>query len=73
MACGRPTVATDADESFPVRLAGSGTITPLDSIAFAEAVLKLLDNRELAVDRNVDAECILRERLRLELHHRALY
>jgi glycosyltransferase involved in cell wall biosynthesis len=50
MACGRPIVATDVDESFPVKLAGSGIITPLDPVAFAEAILKLLDDRELAVE-----------------------
>jgi glycosyltransferase involved in cell wall biosynthesis len=50
MACGRPIVATDVDESFPVRLADSGIITPLDPVTFAEAILKLLDNRELAIE-----------------------
>jgi glycosyltransferase involved in cell wall biosynthesis len=50
MACGRPIVATDVDESFPVKLASSGIITPLDPVAFAEAILKLLDDRELAVE-----------------------
>jgi glycosyltransferase involved in cell wall biosynthesis len=48
MACGRPIVATDVDESFPIKLADSGIITPLDPVAFAEAILKLLDDRELA-------------------------
>lgn len=48
MACGRPVVATDVDESFPVREAGAGIITPVDPEAFAEAILKLLDDRKLS-------------------------
>ncbi|MDJ0273766.1 MAG: glycosyltransferase family 4 protein [Aigarchaeota archaeon] len=48
MACGRPIVATDVDESFLVKESGAGIITPVDPEAFAEAILKLLDDRKLS-------------------------
>jgi len=49
MASGRPIVATDVDESWPVKEAGSGIITPPDPAAFAEAILKLLDDEQLSL------------------------
>jgi glycosyltransferase involved in cell wall biosynthesis len=48
MASGRPTVGTDVDESWPIRESGAGIISPLDPAAFAEAVVKLLEDEELA-------------------------
>jgi len=49
MASGRPIVATDVDESWPVKESGSGIITPPDPAAFAEAILKLLENEQLSL------------------------
>jgi glycosyltransferase involved in cell wall biosynthesis len=48
MACGRPIVATDVDEAWPVREADSGVITPVDPDSFAEAVIDLLSDEEKA-------------------------
>jgi glycosyltransferase involved in cell wall biosynthesis len=48
MACGRPIVATDVDEAWPVREANSGVITPVDPDRFAEAVIDLLNDEEKA-------------------------
>jgi glycosyltransferase involved in cell wall biosynthesis len=48
MASGRPIVGTDVDESWPIRESGAGIISPLDPAAFAEAVVKLLEDEELA-------------------------
>jgi glycosyltransferase involved in cell wall biosynthesis len=48
MASGRPIVGTDVDESWPIRDSGAGIISPLDPAAFAEAVVKLLEDEELA-------------------------
>ncbi|RLG03417.1 MAG: hypothetical protein DRN54_02890 [Thaumarchaeota archaeon] len=49
MASGRPIVATDVDESWPVKEAGSGIITPPDPSTFAEAILKLLEDEQLSL------------------------
>jgi glycosyltransferase involved in cell wall biosynthesis len=48
MSSGRPIVGTDVDESWPIRESGAGIISPLDPAAFAEAVVKLLEDEELA-------------------------
>jgi glycosyltransferase involved in cell wall biosynthesis len=47
MASGRPIVATDVDEAWPIRESGAGVISSLDPAAFAEAVVKLLEDEEL--------------------------
>ncbi|MEM4384119.1 MAG: glycosyltransferase family 4 protein [Candidatus Caldarchaeum sp.] len=47
MATGRPVVATDVDESFPIKESGAGIVTPVEPKAMAEAVVKLLDDRPL--------------------------
>ncbi|MEM0382105.1 MAG: glycosyltransferase family 4 protein [Nitrososphaerota archaeon] len=47
MAAGRPVVATDVDESFPIKESGAGIVTPVEPEAMAEAVIKLLDDRPL--------------------------
>jgi len=49
MASGRPIVATDIEESWPVKESGAGIISPLDPEIFAENVIKLLGDRELAM------------------------
>jgi len=49
MASGRPIVATDVDESWPIKESGAGIISPLNPEIFAENVIKLLEDRELAV------------------------
>ena len=48
MASGRPIVATDVDESWPVKDARSGIITRVDAGEFSEAILRLLDDDRLA-------------------------
>jgi glycosyltransferase involved in cell wall biosynthesis len=48
MALGRPIVATDVDEAWPIREAGAGIISPLDPKVFAENIIKILEDRELA-------------------------
>lgn len=48
MASGRPIVATDVDESWPIRESGAGIITPIDPKIFAENIIKLLEDRKLA-------------------------
>lgn len=48
MASGRPIVATDVDESWPVRESGAGIITPINPTVFANNIIKLLDDRELS-------------------------
>ena len=48
MASGRPIVATDVDESWPVRNAHTGIITSVNVEEFSEAILKLLDDDGLA-------------------------
>ena len=48
MACGRPVVATDVDESFPLKESGAGIVTKVDPEAMAQAVIELLDDDRLA-------------------------
>jgi glycosyltransferase involved in cell wall biosynthesis len=48
MASGRPIVGTDVDQSWPIKESGAGIVSPLDPEAFAEAVVKLLEDEELA-------------------------
>ncbi|MEM0078933.1 MAG: glycosyltransferase family 4 protein [Nitrososphaerota archaeon] len=48
MASGRPIVATDVDESWPVRESGAGIITPIDPKIFAENIITLLEDKKLA-------------------------
>jgi glycosyltransferase involved in cell wall biosynthesis len=48
MASGRPIVATDVDEAWPIKESSAGIVSPLDPAAFAEAVVKLLEDKELA-------------------------
>ncbi len=48
MASGRPIVATDVDESWPVKESGAGIITSIDPKIFAENIIKLLEDRKLA-------------------------
>jgi len=48
MACGRPVVATDVDESFPLKESGAGMVTEVDPDAMAWAIIKLLDDDSLA-------------------------
>ncbi|MEM4415831.1 MAG: hypothetical protein QXH32_07710 [Candidatus Caldarchaeum sp.] len=47
MAAGRPIVAADVDESFPIKESGAGTVTPVEPEAMAEAVVKQLDDHSL--------------------------
>jgi glycosyltransferase involved in cell wall biosynthesis len=47
MACGRPVVATNVDESFPLKESGAGIVTEIDAEAMAEAVIRLLDDDRL--------------------------
>jgi glycosyltransferase involved in cell wall biosynthesis len=49
MASGRPIVATDVDESWPIKESGAGIISPLNPEIFAENIIKLLEDKELAV------------------------
>jgi len=49
MASNRPIVATDVDEAWPIKESGAGIISPLNPEIFAENVIKLLEDRELAV------------------------
>ena len=49
MASGRPIVATDVDESWPIKESGAGIISPLNPKIFAENIIKLLEDKELAV------------------------
>jgi glycosyltransferase involved in cell wall biosynthesis len=48
MACGRPVVGTNVDESFPLKESGAGIVTEIDAEAMAEAVIRLLDDDRLA-------------------------
>jgi glycosyltransferase involved in cell wall biosynthesis len=48
MASGRPVVATNVDESFPLKESGAGIVTEIDAEAMAEAIIRLLDNDRLA-------------------------
>jgi glycosyltransferase involved in cell wall biosynthesis len=48
MASGRPVVATNVDESFPLKESGAGIVTEIDAEAMAEAVIRLLDDDRLA-------------------------
>jgi glycosyltransferase involved in cell wall biosynthesis len=41
MACGRPVVATNVDESFPLKESGAGIVTDIDAEAMTEAVTRL--------------------------------
>ena len=48
MAAGRPVVATDVDESFPLKESGAGIVTEVNPEAMAKAVIELLDDDRLA-------------------------
>jgi glycosyltransferase involved in cell wall biosynthesis len=48
MASGRPVVATNVDESFPLRESGAGIVTEIDAEAMAEAIIRLLDDDRFA-------------------------
>jgi glycosyltransferase involved in cell wall biosynthesis len=48
MASGRPVVATNVDESFPLKESGAGIVTDIDAEAMAEAIIRLLDDDKLA-------------------------
>lgn len=48
MAAGRPIVATDVEESFPVKESGAGLVVPVDPKAMAEATLRILNNATAA-------------------------
>ncbi|MDW7986295.1 MAG: glycosyltransferase, partial [Nitrososphaerota archaeon] len=48
MTSGRPIVATDVDESWPVRESGAGIISPIDPKIFAEKIIQLLEDNKLA-------------------------
>jgi len=48
MASGRPVVATDVDESLPIKQSGAGIITPINPEAMAKTVQQLLDDENLA-------------------------
>jgi len=48
MACGRPVVATDVDDSFPLKESGAGIVTEVNPEAMAKAVIELLDDDRLA-------------------------
>jgi glycosyltransferase involved in cell wall biosynthesis len=49
MASGRPIVATDVDESWPIKESGAGIISPLNPQIFAENIIKLFEDKELAM------------------------
>jgi glycosyltransferase involved in cell wall biosynthesis len=48
MACGRPVVGTNVDESFPLKESGAGIVTEINAEAMAEAVIRLFDDDRLA-------------------------
>ncbi|MEM2276404.1 MAG: glycosyltransferase [Nitrososphaerota archaeon] len=48
MAAGRPVVAADIDESFPIKEPGAWIVTPVEPEAMAEAVVKQLDDHSYA-------------------------
>jgi glycosyltransferase involved in cell wall biosynthesis len=48
MASGRPIVATNVDESFPLKESGAGLITEIEPESFADAVIRLLEDDALA-------------------------
>jgi glycosyltransferase involved in cell wall biosynthesis len=48
LACGRLVVATDVDESFPLKESGAGIVTEIDAEAMAYAIFRLLDDDRLA-------------------------
>jgi glycosyltransferase involved in cell wall biosynthesis len=47
MTPGRPVVATNVDESFPLKEFGAGVVTEMDAEAMAKAVIRLLDDDRL--------------------------
>jgi glycosyltransferase involved in cell wall biosynthesis len=47
-ASGRPIVATNVDESFPLKESGAGIVTDTDAEEMAEAIIRLLDDDKLA-------------------------
>jgi glycosyltransferase involved in cell wall biosynthesis len=47
MASGRPVVATNVDESLPLKESGAGIVTEINAEAMAEAVIRLLDDDRL--------------------------
>jgi glycosyltransferase involved in cell wall biosynthesis len=49
MASGRPIVATDVDESWPIKESGAGIISPINPEIFAENIIKLLEDKKLAM------------------------
>lgn len=50
MACGRPIVMTNVEESWIIKNSGSGIITPIDAKSMTEAIIALLDDDRLARD-----------------------
>jgi glycosyltransferase involved in cell wall biosynthesis len=48
MASGRPVVATNVDESFPLKESEAGIVTEVDPRSFADAVIRLLEDDALA-------------------------
>jgi glycosyltransferase involved in cell wall biosynthesis len=48
MASGRPVVATNVDESFPLKESEAGIVTGVDPQSFADAVMRLLEDDALA-------------------------
>jgi len=48
MASGRPVVATNVDESFPLKESEAGIVTGVDPQSFADAVIRLLEDDALA-------------------------
>jgi glycosyltransferase involved in cell wall biosynthesis len=47
MTPGRPVVATNVDESFPLKEFGAGVVTEMNAEAMAKAVIRLLDDDRL--------------------------
>jgi glycosyltransferase involved in cell wall biosynthesis len=47
MTPGRPVVATNVNESFPLKEFGAGVVTEMDAEAMAKAVIRLLDDDRL--------------------------
>jgi glycosyltransferase involved in cell wall biosynthesis len=48
MASGRPIIAINVDESFPLKESGAGIVTEIDAEAMAEDVIRLLDDDRLS-------------------------
>lgn len=44
MAAGRPIVATDVDESFPLKESGAGLVVPVSADHMAEAIVRILND-----------------------------